>query len=918
MKVAKRILLIMILFSLTLSIFSGSWRVYAQPASLTGTIFDGGVDSDTDGTFDFLDVGVQVDVSSAGTYQVEIYGLLDSTYNYIDVESMNFMYLDAGISTVSVSLDGPTIYASGLAPSSVASISLYDEFYNYLDGLSDTPLSREYAYTEFDMPPPPPAVLTGAIVNDMGMDVDGDGAFDILEVGVEINVTESGAYAVRADGLFDSDYNYIPVFDYKSTYLDVGIHVVNMSLYGPTIYVSGLNPMNVTDISLHSVEYSPLGEAMTTGLDSIFGTPLSREYLYTEFDLPFKNMEALITVYPDGQVVMGGALNYTDMEPLFAGPSIYGVVDINKNDASTLVSANFSVRAQPEDYVSLFPYNSSSFTWHSEYSGDLLSTTLTGHTILPPSMASEFPFNVTDLTVTGDYIDNLVSGSITVDILSGFPLEDIEIDFQGNNTYIHLTDSITVIFGDYPDIGEINAMVLDALLLQFNTTIPGTGEDSLYAMTNGLLECTRLDTTTTPYNAIGAMVDFEAEIQGDLIQTLISMTGQPPLMYDVLNATLSSIESGSFTLTYASGLREADVNIMFALDMHQLNDTLVPILLEIPDLPPELVILAESILNTTYCTIDSVEVLLGYEDGQATINVTATLQGDFNAEINYVKNMILTFDPQQPIPLQLQIINETQIDLTNFSMSLNISETSMEVDVSGFTVLPLLDWISTTSFKLERFFNITANEGEPPREGEQLTVIVIGGRNATHKITLYNVSSVPEPDLVLLDVNGKPVSMTWNNVSLSDLQDLQYIISERVLLAVTLNTPTPDDISEESISLSWTKNEDPDFVRYEIFQSTSPDVLGSSIANITDSENVIYNVQDLPYGTKYYYIVRVVDSFGVYVDSNQVSAITKTPIWAQSWFIATVLGVIVVGAATVFFIKRRSTTRSPDPSTSAL
>jgi hypothetical protein len=391
----------------------------------------------------------------------------------------------------------------------------------------------------------PVASLTGTIY-DGGVDTDGDGAFDCLEVSVEVDVTDPWDYKVEVLELQDSTSSYISVSGHKSEYLDAGIQVVNVLLYGPTIYVSGLNPVNVSEIALYSVEYVPLEEPAYTLLDSVYDVPLSQEYLYTEFDSPFADIEAIFVVYPDGRVVMEGALDYTDMEPPYTEPPMYGVASVEKSGILTLVSADFTLIVPPEE-ASQFPFNSSAFTLLSEYSDDLLTTTISGNTILPPSITSEFPFNITDFTVMGEYAGGMVDGNITVYLLPGFPLGDMEMDFYGNSTYVYLSGSSTVIFGYYPDFGEINATVLDYMLQELNSTIPGHGPDSLYNMTNGFFECTRLDTTTTLYDS-SATVDFEAECQGDLIQTFVNMTGQPTAMYEVLNATWSSVESGSFVL----------------------------------------------------------------------------------------------------------------------------------------------------------------------------------------------------------------------------------------------------------------------------------------------------------------------------------------------------------------------------------
>jgi len=751
----------------------------------------------------------------------------------------------------------------------------------------------------FQVSAQPVASLTGTIVDDGGVDTDGDGAFDYLEVSVEVNVTDAGDYKVEILGLLDSNSSYIGVSGYKSEYLDAGIQVVNVSLYGPTIYVSGLNPVNVSEIRLYSVEYVPPFEYIDNWLDSVFDVPLSTEYLYTDFDSPFKDIEAIFVVYPDGRVVMGGTLNYTHMDPSNTEPPMYGVASIKKSDTVTLISANFTLIVPPEE-ASQFPFNSSAFTLLSEYSGGLLTTTISGSTILPPSIASEFPFNTTDFTVVGEYAGNMVDGNVTVDILPGFPLEDIEIDFQGNNTYVYVNGSSTVIYGTYPDFGELNATSLGGLLQQLNSTIPGQGPGSLYNMTEELFECTRLNTTTTSYNGIGATVDFEAEFQGDFIQALVNMTGQPAPMYEVLNATWSSVESGSFLLTYAHAFKEADMDLVFVNNMTYLINNMIPILPDI--LSPEEAAFIESILNTTYCTIDSAQVSLDYENGQATLNATATIQDDFNAELNYIKSLFLTYgDLPPPLTSQLQTLNETQIDITNFRVSFNLTETSLEADVSGFAVRPPLDWIDATSFQLDRFFNITASEDEPPGEGEKLKVTVEGGSNATHTVGILRPITVPEPDV------SAPSGMIWNNQSISGLKDLIFQIGPLDDVLPVIGTPVhtpeiPDDGEDVTVSVNVT-DADTGVRPDGVILSYSTDG-GGTWNNVTMSKTTgdTYEgiIPGLPAGTEVEYMIIAYD----YANNEAVkdkagdyyvyTVIPEFPTWQIITLTLLLIGIIVV------------------------
>ncbi len=805
MWIDKRIFSVILISLLTFSIVPIFWGQVLQANAeatgiLTGTIYDTGVDADSDLTFDFLEIGIEVHVSTAGLFWVEVVGLLDSGYSYIDVWGDNFTHLDVGVQVVHISLDGPSIHVSGLNPAYVSSIDLYDENDTLLDSSFDVPLSREYSYTEFDPPPPPPAFLTGT-VSDGGVDTDGDGAFDYLEVGVEVNVTDGGQYAVEILELMDSNSSYISISGNQTEDLGAGTHTVYVSLYGPTIYVSGFNPATIAEIALYSMESEPLSTHTQQWLGSVYDVPLSREYLYTEFNFPFKDVEADFVVYPDGRVVMAGMLNYTHMEPPNLNIDMFGAATVEKSDTASEVQADITFIV-PLEEASQFPFNVSDVTLLSEYASGLLTTMVDGSIVLPTGIAAEFPFNVTDFTVVGECTGGRVNGNITVDIWNGFPLDDIVVDLEGNTTYIHLNGSTTVIFGNYPSFGELNATVLEYLIANITNTISGQGLGSLYNMTNGLLEFTMLNNETTVHNNSNATVDFEAEIEGDLLRLLVNMTGQPGSLYDVMNATWASVDSGSFLLTYAHVLREADLDLVFIANVTHLIDRLIPVL---PDLfSPEEAAFIESILNTTYCTIDWAQISLHYQNGQATLTAGATIQG-FNAELNYVKNLFLSFNASQPLTPQLHTLNETQIDLTSFQMSLNLTETAIEVDTSGFAVLPPVDWINATTFTLESFFNITAGETEPPAKGEKLKVTVKGGSNTTHTVTVIRPVTVPEPDASV------PGGMTWTNQSISTLKDLIFQIGRDdtiPAISTPMHTPEiPGDGEAVTVSVNVTDTE---------------------------------------------------------------------------------------------------------------
>jgi hypothetical protein len=153
-RIAKIVVFLMIILTLSLLLAQMS-PVSAQnePANLTGVIYDEGVDTNGDGAFDYLNLGVEINVTTAGTYRVEAGGLYDlNTYNSVSVLTNSSAYLNAGIQVIDVHLNGSSVYAAGVNPTNIAGINLYDSSNNLLDTVYDLPLSHQYSYSEFQPP----------------------------------------------------------------------------------------------------------------------------------------------------------------------------------------------------------------------------------------------------------------------------------------------------------------------------------------------------------------------------------------------------------------------------------------------------------------------------------------------------------------------------------------------------------------------------------------------------------------------------------------------------------------------------------------------------------------------------------------------------------------------------------------------
>ncbi|MEJ2127016.1 MAG: hypothetical protein P8X84_05875, partial [Candidatus Bathyarchaeota archaeon] len=148
--------------ALTLSLFVVQLSpVSAQDgtgASLTGTIYDEGVDLDGDNYFDVLRIGVEVNVTTAGTYTVDAGGLYDEaslqsgSISTVSVQDAVTQYLEEGLQVVYVDLEGQAIYAKAVNPTTIASIYLLDDQENRIDEAYDLTLTETYTYDQFQRP----------------------------------------------------------------------------------------------------------------------------------------------------------------------------------------------------------------------------------------------------------------------------------------------------------------------------------------------------------------------------------------------------------------------------------------------------------------------------------------------------------------------------------------------------------------------------------------------------------------------------------------------------------------------------------------------------------------------------------------------------------------------------------------------
>lgn len=535
------------------------------------------------------------------------------------------------------------------------------------------------------------------------------------------------------------------------------------------------------------------------------------------------DMEAKFIVYPDGTVGLSGKYNYTSAYQ-YTGPTAQVSAQIAKDSGMHSVSIDATLTV-PSEEASEFPFNATTASISNKYSNGIINSDVNASVIFPGQWYmdstmydfSDFPFNSTDFAISGEYSNQAFNGTITIHMVPGLALGDVDLHLEGNTTEITISDSVTVLYDlplPIPEFTPLNETYLDELLLQLNSTVPGEEPGSLYNMTGGMLTCTTLNTTCTPIEN-GAEVSFLVVIQGDFIDVLVeifaglsstasfssstasdpatpSTTPNAATIYPLLNATIYSVKSGRFNMSYSKAAKKLDLQASFTQDLEEyLNATtqIIPAMY-----PTEIQPYIESMLNTTYCSAHSYTETVSYNNGQMNYEGDYTIKDDLNAEVNHLKNLYFDMmNATQPAPPQMNVLRDIYPGISNLRLNLKIENASTLFNFDGAKVTPPIDSINATCFRLEKFFNITSSEYESPRKNEKMKLIVQGASNGTHTVTLLmdtaDPDRVPDPDEF-----AEKNTMIWNNQSISRLKRLIFEVREGYVETIYNPTSvTPDN-----------------------------------------------------------------------------------------------------------------------------
>lgn len=236
--------------------------VSASDSTFTGAFADFGIDLDGDGQFDELVIEADLSVTASADYRL-FAALEDGAGHRLETDAE--LTLGPGLHTASLSFDGEDLFRNGVdGPYSLVEIRMAEVGENEILPVSEQINAHETAAYGFGQFEHGPVVFTGQ-GGAGGVDSDGNGLYDRLEVTVEVMVDVAGRYEWSAR-LVDSRGRELG-FAAASAFFSAGTNQLTFSFDGEAIGSSGADgPYFVTDLLL-------LGGGTSVVRFQVFETP---------------------------------------------------------------------------------------------------------------------------------------------------------------------------------------------------------------------------------------------------------------------------------------------------------------------------------------------------------------------------------------------------------------------------------------------------------------------------------------------------------------------------------------------------------------------------------------------------------------------------------------------------------------------
>ncbi len=262
------------------------------PAFMTPPHPDSGQDTNANGLFDLLNVDVQVQVNVPANYSASAF-LHDASFT-LTLFTFASVFLPIGPGSIRVSFPGGPINQSGIDGPYTVELQLYESATGLPLG-TNTTTTQAYSHLAFD---PIPAFMTPPH-SDSGLDTNGNGLFDFLNVDVQVHANLAENYTVNG---FLHDANFtLTEFASGSAFLPIGPGSVPVSFPGGPINQSGVDGPYTVELQL-----SEAGSSVVLGMN----TTTTQAYSHLAFDgpapvTPIQSSPAVTTPTIDGMITSG-------------------------------------------------------------------------------------------------------------------------------------------------------------------------------------------------------------------------------------------------------------------------------------------------------------------------------------------------------------------------------------------------------------------------------------------------------------------------------------------------------------------------------------------------------------------------------------------------------------------------------------
>lgn len=240
--------------------------VQASFGMFVGPHPDFGVDNDADNRFEFLQLDVTVDVSVGGDFEVRG-RLFDITGATFITNNSTLLSGGVGAHMVPLLFEGMPIFESEIDGPYSVTLELWNDTFTLVDG--DVEITEPYSYVAFG-----PIFAFVPPHTDVGLDTDGNGLFNFIQVNVSANTSLPGFYLVfgfiASTGIMDMKIRVLN--------LTAGDHIIPLNFSGVGAFISG-DPGPYTVF----LQASGFGCGSDPGLQDL-DVNVTAPYFFTEFE----------------------------------------------------------------------------------------------------------------------------------------------------------------------------------------------------------------------------------------------------------------------------------------------------------------------------------------------------------------------------------------------------------------------------------------------------------------------------------------------------------------------------------------------------------------------------------------------------------------------------------------------------------